>query len=498
MSPENTLYYGDNLDVLPRIPAESVDLIYLDPPFKSNAAYNILFRSLKGDPSSAQIHAFDDTWSWSIEAESAFQALATSSATPPELTAFLRAMFQILGKSDMMAYLVMMAPRLVEMRRVLKLTGSIYLHCDPTASHYLKLLMDSIFGASHFVNEIIWHYHSGGIPKTNFAKKHDVILYYGRSQTRFFDTDAASIPRNVCPECHRLEDKWNHLKKNVDTDGRVFRTIKSAGKVYSYYDDEPAIAPDVWLGISHLQQKDPERLGYPTQKPLALLERIIKSSCPPDGVVLDPFCGCGTAVDAAQQLGRAWIGIDVTYIAVDLITKRILHRYGNQATFRVDGIPQDAEGADALAAANKIDFERWAVSVVSGQPTKASGDEGIDGKIFFARTYKEPLDVGVCVVSVKGGATVGPDAVRDLAGTVSGSGSQMGLLLTRVPPSPGMLGEAAKHGSYIHEATGTIFPCIQLLTVGQLLNGEQPKVPSPLPPYMQASWAPGSEAVPLF
>ncbi len=410
----------------------------------------------------------------------------------------MRAMFQVLGKSDVMAYLVMMAPRLVEMRRVLKLSGNIFLHCDPTASHYLKLLMDSIFGAQHFVNEIIWHYHSGGIPKGNFAKKHDVILSYCRTPDRYFDAEGASIPRNVCPECHRLEDKWNHLKKHVDSDGRVYRTIKSAGKVYSYYDDDPTISPDVWLGISHLQQKDPERLGYPTQKPLALLERIIKSSCPSDGVVLDPFCGCGTAVDAAQKLGRSWMGIDITYIAVDLITKRIRHRYGAAATFSVDGIPQDAEGADALATANKIDFERWAVSMVKGQPTKASGDEGIDGKIFFARTYKEPLDVGVCVVSVKGGATVNPSAVRDLAGTVTGSDSQMGLLLTWVTPTDGMVKEAAKHGSYIHDATGMIYPKIQLLTVGQLLEGEQPKVPSPLPPYMQASWAPGSEAVSLF
>jgi site-specific DNA-methyltransferase (adenine-specific) len=258
-------------------------------------------------------------------------------------------------------------------------------------------------------------------------------------------------------------------------------------------------APDYW-DIPTINNMAKERLGYPTQKPLALLERVVRSSCPEGGTVLDPFCGCGTTVDAAQELHREWAGIDIAYIAIDLIRNRLAGRYGKEilSTFHVDGIPQDMEGADALAEANKIDFERWAVSLVSGQPTKASGDEGIDGKIFFARTYKEPLDVGVCVVSVKGGASVHPSDVRDLAGTVWGSDSQMGLLLTRAPATEAMLREASKHGSYVHEATGTMHPRIQMLTVAELLNGVQPKVPSPLPPYMQASWAPASEAVRMF
>lgn len=494
----NLLFYGDNLDVLPRISTESVDLIYLDPPFKSDAKYNVLFRTLKGDLSSAQIHAFDDTWGWSIEAETVYQRTTTSPATPPELIMFLRAMFQVLGKSDMMAYLVMMAPRLIEMRRVLKSTGSIYLHCDPTASHYLKLLMDSLFPRT-FINEIIWHYSVGGKGTRYFARKHDVILFYSKTADYFFDGEAVAIP--LTPHKGSKSGKSFGGRMGVDETGRDYVEKWGTGKkkLYRYYLDEGKIPEDVWF-IQSLQAGDKERLGYPTQKPRELLERIIASSCPSDGVVLDPFCGCGTAVDAAQSLGRRWIAIDIAYIAVDLIRNRLVGRYTKEilSSFVIDGIPQDIEGADALSAANKIDFERWAVSLVQGQPTKASGDEGVDGKIFFARTYKEPLDVGVCVVSVKGGEHLNPGMVRDLAGTVAGGGAQMGLLITRVQPTDGMVSEAAKHSSYVHEATGTLYPKVQIMTVAELLDGAQPKVPSPLPPYMQATWAPGSEAVRLF
>jgi SAM-dependent methyltransferase len=254
------------------------------------------------------------------------------------------------------------------------------------------------------------------------------------------------------------------------------------------------------MDIDSLHFELPERLGYPTQKPVKLLERIIAASSNEGDVVLDPFCGCGTAVDAAQQLRRQWIGVDITYIAVDLIRNRLIGRYGKDILggFKVDGIPQDFEGAAALAARNKIDFERWAVSMVRGQPTPASGDKGVDGWVYFARTYKEPLDVGKIVVSVKGGEQLKPGDVRDLSGTVVARGAQMGLLLTLENPTRDMPGEAAANGSYIHEATGTIYPKIQLMTVSELLDDKQPKIPSPLPPYQQATWAPGSEAVSLF
>jgi site-specific DNA-methyltransferase (adenine-specific) len=476
----NTLYYGDNLDVLPRIASESVDLIYLDPPFNSNATYNILFRTLKGDPSSAQIHAFDDTWSWSVEAEATYHRVTSAPSAAGGLVVYLRSMFAVLGKSDLMAYLVMMAPRLVELRRVLNPAGSIYLHCDPTASHYLKTLMDAVFGVKNYRNEIVWCYAGGGIPRKDFPRKHDVILRYTKTDDYFYDpTYRPYSPGTV--QRGRTKVKGKYFEEGLRAVGTP---------INDWWTDVPKITSPT----------DPEKLGYPTQKPVVLLERIIKTSCPEAGIVLDPFCGCGTTVDAAQQMGRSWIGIDITYIAVDLIKNRLTGRYGDSilSTFHIDGIPQDVEGANALSNENKIDFERWAVSMVRGQPTKASGDEGVDGKIYFARTYKEPLDVGTCIVSVKAGEHLGPEMVRELAGTVSGREAQMGLLLTRVPASDGMLKEAVRHGSYIHEATGALFPRIQLLTTGELLAGTQPKIPSPLPPYQQASWAPGSEAMPLF
>ena len=467
----NTLYYGDNLDVLPRIATESVDLIYLDPPFKSDRQYNAIFRTVTGDPAPAQIHAFDDTWTWGLEAEQTYTAITAGSVTP-EVAVFMRAMFTVLGKSDMMAYLVMMAPRLTEMRRVMKPTASIYLHCDPTASHYLKLLMDAIFGADNFVNEVVWSYRSGGGSKRHFGRKHDTLLFYGKKDSqRVFYPDAVRVKYSAVIAKSRSE----------------------------MFNPEGKVSPDVW-DISRPPNHSKEWLGYPTQKPLALLEQVLKASSEEGDVVLDPFCGCGTAVDAAQLLKRQWIGIDITYIAVDLIRNRLVGRYGPdiRQSFVTDGIPKDTDSADDLARRSKIDFERWAVSLVKGQPTKASGDEGIDGKIYFARTYKEPLDVGTCVVSVKGGENLNPGMVRDLAGTVSGSGAQMGLLITRVDPTEGMRNEASKHGSYIHEATWSIYPVLQILTTSQLLSEVQPKIPSPLPPYQQASWAPDSVAVPLF
>ena len=471
----NTLYYGDNLAVLPRIATESVDLIYLDPPFKSDRQYNAIFRTVTGDPAPAQIHAFDDTWSWGLDAEQTYTAITAGSVTP-DVAVFMRAMFTVLGKSDMMAYLVMMAPRLTEMRRVMKPTASIYLHCDPTASHYLKLLMDAVFGVKQFRNEIVWLYKTGGASKRYFARKHDTLLFYSKSDDYMF---------NFQKEKSYLAHKYGFKNVEILQDGGGFYTNVGMR--------------DVW-DIPALRGNQPETLGYPTQKPMALLERVIGASSNPGDVVLDPFCGCGTALDASQFLGRQWLGIDITYIAIDLIRNRLTGRYGAQIrdTFRIDGIPRDIESADDLAHRNKIDFERWAVSLVKGQPTKASGDEGIDGKIYFARTYKEPLDVGTCVVSVKGGENLNPGMVRDLAGTVSGSGAQMGLLITRVEPTEGMRSEASKHGSYIHEATGSIYPVLQILTTSQLLDEVQPKIPSPLPPYQQASWAPDSVAVPLF
>jgi DNA modification methylase len=473
----NTLYYGDNLDVLRQhIPDESVDLIYLDPPFNSNATYNVLFKSHAGDESRAQIEAFDDTWHWGEQAEDEYREL-TQGPAPIEVARFIEAMRTVLGTSDMLAYLVMMAPRLIEMRRVLKSTGSIYLHCDPTASHYLKLLMDSVFSAQRFENEIIWAYRSGGASPKRFSKKHDVLLCYSMSDERYFDAlHEVSYNRGFKPY------RFKGVEEFCDDDGRWYTL--------------PYLR-DVWE-IDMVGRTSAERLGYPTQKPIALLERIIQSSSPEGGVVLDPFCGCGTAVDAAQHLGRDWIGVDITYIAVDLIIKRLRHRYGDNiaSTFTTNGIPTDIEGANALFARNPFDFERWAVSFVNGEPNeKQVGDKGVDGRIRFHRGGSV---TGLAAVSVKGGHQINPAMVHQLVGALQQERADMGVLITMGKPTAGMVEAAHAAGTYEHEPTGNRYPRVQIITVPELFEGRRPNMPTVILPYIKARAKPQSEAVPLW
>ena len=376
----------------------------------------------------------------------------------------------------MLAYLVMMAPRLVEMRRVMKPTASIYLHCDPTASHYLKLLMDSVFSPGHFQNEVIWSYRTGGASKKRWARKHDVLLFYSK------ESDWQFTPQM---ERSYMMHKYGFKKSDFQIDPET-------GQQYSM-----VLGRDVW-DIPSLGSDTAERLGYPTQKPLALLDRIIKASCPEDGIVLDPFCGCGTAVDAAQQLERRWIGIDITYIAIDLIIKRLRHRYGDnvQGTFATNGIPKDVESSDALFERNPFDFERWAVSMVNGQPNdKQVGDRGVDGRV----RYDAGTDAaGIAIVSVKGGQQLNPAMVRDLAGTMGHENADMAILVTRYTPTRGMLEAAKSSGTYQLPKTLNKYPKIQIITVAELLEGKHPDMPPVYLPYIQAKSKPESEAIPMF
>ena len=296
--------------------SESVDLIYLDPPFNSKTDYAAPIGS------KAAGAEFKDTWTLQ-DVDIAWLDLIE--AKYPSLNKVIHA---ATNKSDK-SYLIYMAVRLLEMHRLLKDTGSIYLHCDPTMSHYLKLVMDAVFGRKNFVNEIIWHYQSGGRSRNHFPKKHDSLLFYAKDpRKKTFNAEDISVPRNRCASCGNEQSKWNNLKRHVNEDGRVYRTIKSAGKVYKYYDDDPVLPPNVWLEFSHLQQKDPERTGYPTQKPLKLLQRIIKASCPSGGIVLDPFCGCATACIASEKWDRQWIGIDISSKAADLVQERMRDELG--------------------------------------------------------------------------------------------------------------------------------------------------------------------------
>lgn len=380
----------------------------------------------------------------------------------------------------MLAYIVMMAPRLVELRRVLKPTGSIYLHCDATASHYLKVLMDAVFGGDNFRREVIWR--SGWISgfkarATNWARNHDVLLYYLRDQKSgfTFNKDLAYKP---------------HAAGYARRGGGGSEKGVAMDDVWNEPDDE--WPEDIWDEVAlyspWIKSFSKEKLGYKTQKPVALLERIIAISSNRGEVVLDPFCGCGTTIAAAQKLDRQWIGIDVTYIAIDLIEKRMRHLYEDSA-FETHGVPRDIEGARAFFTENAFDFERWAVSLVNGHPNeKQVGDKGIDGRIRFFRTYggggEEP-EVGTCLVSVKGGA-INPGFVRDLRGTVEREHADMGAMVTLLRPTPGMQEEAKAAGSYVHPATGNSYPRLQLITVDRLLNGASLSMPTTINPYIEA------------
>ena len=359
-----TLYYGDNLQVMrDHLSDESVDLIYLDPPFNSKRDYNLLFKSPKGEAADASITAFEDSWHWGIQAEGEFKELLHQSNT--DVAQLMQALRSFLGENDMMAYLTMMANRLLEMHRVLKPTGSLYLHCDPTASHYLKVVLDGVFGKHSMVNEISWKRsdaHSDAKQgATHLGRIHDVIFLYGKSDNRLFNALYTPLPdstinswyRNVEPDTGRRFNKadvtgpggagkgnpyyeWKGVKRYWRYSRESMAKLDAAGKlVYSksgmpyqkrYLDESKGVpVQDFWDDISMLRgiSDNGERLGYPTQKPLALLERIIQASSNEGDVVLDPFCGCGTAVHAAQKLKRDWIGIDITHLAVSLIEKRM-------------------------------------------------------------------------------------------------------------------------------------------------------------------------------
>jgi len=430
------------------------------------------------DSPAAQIRAFDDTWHWTPDTEQHYDD-AIAGGVPGKVADALAAFRMLLGENDAMAYLVNMAPRLVELHRVLKSTGSLYLHCDPTMSHYLKILLDAIFGVKNFINEISWHYNTGGASKKTFSRKHDIILFYAKSdESRIF------FPQH---EPFR-EDKTDHFNF-TDEDGRKYRIRTINNKDYKYYLDEGRICHDVWE-IDALNAYATERLGYPTQKPVALLERVIQASSEEGGVVLDPFCGCGTTVDAAIRTKRRWIGIDITYIAVDLINKRLRHTYGESILKQYDivGIPADLEGAKALFGRSPFDFERWAVSLINAQPNeKQVGDKGVDGVGRFLVDTKSK--VGRMLVSVKGGKTVGPQAVRDLIGTVDTQKAEMGVLLLMGEPTRGVLDAVAHAGSYTWPINGQRFPRVQVLSVAQLIDGQRPQTPSLLLPYIQAARA---------
>jgi len=517
--PDNKLFYGDNLDVLRRyIKDESVDLIYLDPPFNSRQDYNVLFAEKDGTRSSSQITAFEDTWEWNLDAEHAYQEIVERGGRVSEA---MQAFRTFLGHSDMMAYLVMMAPRLVELRRVLKSTGSIYLHCDPTASHYLKMLMDAVFGPQNFRNEVIWKRTSGHNDAVRqFGAVTDTILFYSKSREAPFNVQYVPYSQSYIDTFYVHTDpdgrKWRRsdlrspnprpnlvydykgrkphpngwavsreVMERLDWEGRLHFPKKADGRIQlKRYLDEMSGQPctNSWEDIPPIHALTAERLGYPTQKPEALLERIIKASSKEGNVVLDPFCGCGTAVVAAQRLKRHWIGIDITPLATNLIKSRLADIFGRDIskTYDVIGEPTSVTDALELAKTEPTHFQYWALGLVPGaRPVeeRKGADRGIDGKLYFHADNSGKTQQ--IIFSVKAGQNISVAFVRDLRGVIEREKAAIGVLIAMEEPTKPMLKEAAEAGFFKFESsfdTGT-YPRLQILTIEKLMSGAQVAYP---------------------
>lgn len=465
MFPPNVLYCGDNLEVLGLyIEAETIDLIYLDPPFKKHPNYNMLFRELSGRKAAAQVKAWAATWIWDQEAINTYREVVERGG---RLADAMQAFYRFLGDSQMMAYLTMMAPRLVELRRVLKPTGTVYLHCDPAASHYLKMLMDAIFGPANFLNEIVWCYDTGGRSTRHFPRKHETIFRYSKEPDKAaFYYDQVALPRDF---------RTMHEVILTDEEGRQYQRNIKGGKEYRYYADKGVLPNDWWTDIQALNPSAKERKGYPTQKPERLLERIIKASTVVDDVVLDPFCGCGSTIVAAEELRRRWIGIDITYKAIDVIRDDLDARE-SRPEYVVRYEPVSEEDAQRLAdEKDKSKFEEWAVRRVGGVHSGRRGaDQGIDGRIYF---HDEPGgETRQVVISVKAGAT-GPRHVRELDSVVRRERADIGVLVTMREPTLAMRREASGAGNYVSVYWDERYPRLQLLTVRQLMGGEGVRYP---------------------
>ena len=500
--PENILYYGDNLDVLRRhVGDESVDLVYLDPPFNSNANYNVLFVEKDGSRAASQIRAFEDTWRWDEGAVRVYHDVLEGGG---QVAQAMLAFRTFLGDSDMLAYLAMMAPRLVELRRVLKPTGSLYLHCDPTASHYLKMLLDAIFGATNFRNEIVWRRVTAHSDAKKWSPVVDVVFYYGKSDAVTWNTPFAPHEPQYLSDKYRHRDQrgiyrldnmtspnprpnmmyewkghaspakgWRYSKETMaklDADGRIWYPDEKAKRpqLKRYlHESEGMVMGTVWDDIPPINSQAQERLGYPTQKPEALLERIISASSNEGDVVLDPFCGCGTTIAAAQKLGRQWIGIDITHLAITLIRSRLADVFAGVAQYEVIGEPVSVPDAEALTAADPYQFQWWALGLVGARPVeqKKGADKGIDGRIYFHEGEGRTRQI---ILSVKAGKLQASD-VRDLRGVMEREKAEIGVLISMEEPTGPMRREAASAGFYT--SPWGRHARLQLITVEDLLIG---------------------------
>ena len=508
-------FYGDCRDVMAgaEIPPESVDLIYLDPPFNSNACYGMLFGSGRGRKPE---QAFSDLWCWGPEDRRALERIRDGAAAGDDrsqcLATALEALESLLGACGSLSYLIYMGERLVPMRALLKRTGSIYLHCDPTMSHYLKILMDAVFGPENFRNQIVWAYSGGGVPRKDFPRKHDIILRYTKSgsKERVFNVERKPY------------------KQNTRQVGK--HSTYSGGNAIDLERGTPVT--DCWTDIKTVTGWNPERLGYPTQKPLALLERIVQVSTHPGDLVLDPFAGCGTALEAAERNGRSWIGIDIAWMALDMLIERLRRRPEtstavDELDLRTPATLEEAEAfhdealarwgwrgatpttlqeAENLARreggrdekhgrnAGRFDFQRFACSLVQARPSaREIGDGGVDGVIRFPGALDSrsgEATVLEYLVEVKSGRIGEPD-LRRLLGSVADRGAAGGLMLTlRRSETRGLNRFCERQGQWRSSFDGQSYPKLQISSVEELLEskkaGDHPTfhgLPKPYRPY---------------
>lgn len=546
---KNRLYYGDNLKILQEyIPTESVDLIYLDPPFNSNRSYNVLFKDESGRDSEAQLTAFEDTWHWDMAAASVYEKIVTSA--PANVATMIGALREFIGTNPMMAYLVMMTARLLELHRVLKPTGSLYLHCDPTSSHYLKIVLDSIFGMQSFRNEFVWKRSSAHSDTKQGSQQagriHDIIFFYTKGKEWTWNPIYTKYDENYIQQNYRHIDKQTNRRFRADNltaakpggdtsyEWRIKRKIDGAtgweadltkeylipqedweykgippynkrfwaysqekmiefsknDRIYysdsgmpnykRYLDEMPGVPlQDLWTDISPISSLAAERLGYPTQKPVALLERILAASSNEGDIVLDPFCGCGTTIHAAQKLKRSWIGIDITHLAIALQKYRLKDAFGivEKEDYDVVGEPESLADARQLASDDRYQFQWWALSLIQAQPAggeagsrqgKKGKDKGIDGIITFIDDAKsKPKRL---IVQVKSGKVKSGD-IRDLVGTIERENAAIGVFITLENPTKDMKTEAASAGFYHSPDWNRDYPKIQIMTIEELLAG---------------------------
>jgi len=508
----NKLYYGDNLEVLRKyIKDESIDLCYIDPPFNSKRNYNQIYNNL-GKEDQAQAQAFVDTWTWDNHANEALEEIQSNyqGKFTSQTIDLIDGLTKVLGKGSLLAYLVSMTLRIVEIHRVLKSTGSFYLHCDPTASHYLKIVLDTIFCSQggDYIAEITWERTSAHSDSKTFANTTDVIFLYSK-RILMFNQQFKPYSEEYLKKYYKHQDgkgrfldrdltagglsgggynyDWKGIKKlwrcpietmqKYEEQNKLYYTRNGTPRLKQYLEEMPVVPlTNLWNDIPPINSQASERLGYPTQKPEALLERIIKASSNKGDVILDAYCGCGTTIAVAERLERNWIGIDITYQSISLMLKRLEDSFGKNVLDKIElnGIPKDMESAQALATKpddrTRKEFEKWAVLTYSNNRAvindKKGADKGVDAIAYFQgdKDNREKI-----IFQVKSGNVKSGD-IRDLQGTMTLQGAALGIFITLKPPSKDMVQTAKSAGIYRGRYMSQSVDKIEIVTVQEILE----------------------------